>query len=62
MLIDAHSNPGPAMWQGLMLLVLAIWMVWQGYGETKTSKQMKISVVIIAVVGITLFVVINVWL
>ena len=27
-MIDAAQHPGPAMWQGLMMIGAAIWIVW----------------------------------
>lgn len=51
MLVDASQFPGPALWQGLMLIVVSVWMFWV-FRKIRTEKEMLISLAIIATIGI----------
>ncbi len=58
MLVDASQFPGPALWQGLMLIVVSVWMFWV-FRKIRTEKEMLISLAIIATIGIVLMLVIT---
>ncbi len=53
MLVDAHRFPAPALWQGLMLLVVVVWAIWV-YSGLRSPKALGISLAIIAIIGILL--------
>ncbi len=53
MLVDASRFPAPAMWKGLMLILVAVWAIWL-VSANRDSKIVRKSVVLLFVVGIIL--------
>jgi hypothetical protein len=39
MLVNAEKFPGPALWQGLMLIALTIWFVLDMYSMRRIDKE-----------------------
>lgn len=55
MLVNAASNPGPALWQGLMLLSLVWFLPW---AFSKGKNSFRNASIAYALVGVGLFVLI----
>lgn len=61
-MINAAAHPGPALWQGLMLIVVSIWALFVFTRKNPPSQRaMWISTIIVVIIGISLFVVIINW-
>jgi hypothetical protein len=58
MLVNASQHPGPALWQGIMLLILAAWAVYILCPPIPSPKAVRLSALGIAIFGVVLMVVI----
>jgi multisubunit Na+/H+ antiporter MnhB subunit len=55
MLVNASQHPGPALWQGIMLIVVAIWCVYLFTGDEEKKKP-GLSLAIVGAIGMALFI------
>ncbi len=53
MLVNATSNPGPALWQGLMLLCLVWYLPW-AFSGSPLSNNFRDATIAYVIVGIVL--------
>jgi hypothetical protein len=59
MLVNAYEFPAPAMWQGLMFIVVAIWAVLLTQEEIISSKKadifLAVATILVSVFVATVF-------
>lgn len=51
MLVNAQQFPAPALWQGLMLIVMCIWMPWflSSVGKPKQARNAHIFLAVMTI-------------
>lgn len=54
MLVNAHAFPGPALWQGLMLIVLSMWGLSMVVWPPKNPMRFLIRVGVVIGIGVAL--------
>ena len=53
MLVDATRFPAPALWQGLMLIVISCWGIWV-FTEVRDHVKFKRSFWVVVAIGLIL--------
>ena len=54
-MVDPNISTGAALWQGLMLIVVAVWVIWL-ITEQRTFEETKKSVFFLFIFGIVLLI------
>jgi hypothetical protein len=61
MLVDVARHPAAAMWQGVMLILICMWVVWYTY-EDRSKRVFLISIAVMVAFGIVLAAVLIYWM
>ena len=62
MLVNASTSPGPALWQGIMLIVVIFYGLYLFGGPPKSAEQAQTATVLVGLIGVLLLIAILVFL